>query len=196
MDMIASGLNEPEDVLLGRSKSTFASVKAGRGPMNDRTSDEIAYFDRFLKYDFWDSIFFLRSAIDDSFRYVHKVREAINFDKDGEPVFQNRKRLASQLIDVSYPVSELVDYEARARGLMGVKHGPASDTLGIPNSEVAKRMGFGSYGRLRLRHATEKEKYPELIYALDAESLQEQAEAEPKRNAVKQPAKPKVKPKE
>lgn len=186
MDMIASGLNEPEDVLLGRSKSTYASIKAGRGPMNDRTSDEIAYFERFLKYDFWDSIFFLRSQVDEKFRYIHKVREAVNFKKDdGEPVFENRKRKACQLIDITFPVSELIDYEARARGLMGVKHGPASDTLGIPYSEVAKRMGFGNYGRMRLRYETEKDKYPELVYALDAESLQESVEAEPKKGATK-----------
>jgi hypothetical protein len=46
-------------------------------------------------------------------------------------------------------------------------------------------MGFGNYGRQRLRYATEKEKYPELVYALDAESLQEQVEAEPGKTKVK-----------
>jgi len=178
MEMISSGLNEPEDVTLGRAKGTYASVKASRGPMADRTSDEIAFFDRFLKYDFWEAIFFLKSSVSD-FKYEHKVREATSFDKDGEPVFGNVKKKASHLIEISYPISENIDYEGRARGLMGVKHGPASDTLGIPYSEVARRMGFSNYGRMRLRHATEKEAYPELIYSVDAESLQESMEAEP-----------------
>jgi len=188
LDMIASGLNEPEDVLLGHSRSTYAGIKAGRGPMSDRTADEIAYFERFLKYDFWDSIFFLRSKLTD-FKYVYKVKEAYMFDKKGEPQFRNRQRRASQLIDICFPTSELIDYEARARGLLGVKHGPATEVLGIPYSEIAKKMGFANYGKLRLKFATEKDKYPELIYALDAESLQEQVEAEPAR------PKPKPKPK-
>ena len=184
LDMIASGLDEPEDVLMNRSKGTYAAMKASRGPWNDRTSDDMAYFSRFLRNDFWDSILFLKSSVDSNFRYTHKVKEAVKFDDEGEPVFQNRKRKASQLIDITFPTSENIDYEGRARGLMGVKHGPASDTLGIPNSEIAKRMGFGGYGKQRLRHATEKEKYPELIYALDAESLQESVEAEPKRGVA------------
>jgi hypothetical protein len=45
-----------------------------------------------------------------------------------------------------------------------------------------------------LQHATEKEQYPELIYAVDAESLQETMEAEPKpaktKPAAKKPSKP------
>jgi hypothetical protein len=179
LDMIASGLNEPEDILMNRSRGTYASMKASRGPYNDRTSDDMAYFERFLQFDFWDAIFFLRSKMDSEFRYIHKVKEAVKFGEDGEPVFRNRKRKASQLIDVTFPTSESLDYESRARGLMGVKHGPITDSLGIPYSEAAKRMGFGSYGRQRLRFATEKEKYPELIYSVDAESLQESVEAEP-----------------
>lgn len=179
MDMVSSGLNEPEDVTLGRSKGTYGSVKASRGPMADRTSDEIAYFERFLMYDFWEAVFFLKSSVSD-FKNEYKVREATHFDKDGEPVFGNVKKKASHLIQVSFPISESIDYEGRARGLMGVKHGPATDVLGIPYSEIAHRMGFSNYARLRLRFATEKEKYPELIYAVDAESLQETMEAEPK----------------
>jgi hypothetical protein len=187
MEMVSSGLNEPEDVTLGRAKGTYASTKASRGPMADRTADEIAYFERFLKYDFWEAVFFLKSSVSD-FKNEYKVRQATHFDKEGEPQFGNVKQKASHLIDISFPISENIDYEGRARGLMGVKHGPATDVLGIPYSEVARRMGFSNYGRMRLRHATEKEQYPELIYAVDAESLQETMEAEPK------PAKTKPKP--
>ena len=61
LQMVTSGLNEPEDVTTGQSKGTFASVKESRGPMSDRISDEIAYFERFLRYDFWANIFFLKS---------------------------------------------------------------------------------------------------------------------------------------
>ncbi len=194
MDMIASGLNEPEDVLTNRSRGTFASIKASRGPMNDRISDEIAFWEKFLRFDFWEAIFFLKSK-SSNFKYNYKIRQATSFDKDGEPVFTNRTRRASQLIDINFPISEMIDYESRAKGLMGTKHGPVAEVLGIPNSEVASRMGFNGYERLRLRHATEKEKYPELIYAMDAESLQEQVEGEAKKSVVKkksvEPKKPK-----
>ena len=50
---------------------------------------------------------------------------------------------------------------------MGVKHGSVYDNLGIPNEEIAKRMGFGNYRRLRLAQATEEDKYPELNPMLD-----------------------------
>ena len=184
MDMIASGLNEPEDILMNRSRGTFASIKASRGPMNDRVSDEISHWERFLRYDFWEAIFFLKSKISD-FKYKHKVRKAVDFDKKGEPVFKSITRRASQLIDIGFPISEMIDYEGRAKGLMGTKHGPVSEVLGIPDSEVASRMGFNGYKRLRLKHATEKEEYPELIYSIDAESLQEKVEGEPKKPARK-----------
>ena len=83
-----------------------------------------------------------------------------------------------QTIDISYPISETADFDARARGLLGVKHGPISDTLGIPNKEIANALGFGGYGRSRLRKATEEERYPELIYTMDDEALQETLEGE------------------
>ena len=85
------------------------------------------------------------------------------------------------LVDVTYPVSEMIDTEARSKGLLGAKHGPVAETLGIPNSEVAKRLGFGGYDRLRLQKATEDERYPELVYNIDAESIQETIEGEPKK---------------
>lgn len=181
MGMAISGLNEAEDVTLGKSSSSFSSVKASRGPMSDRTSDEITYFDRFAKYDFWASIFFLKSAISD-FPTSFKRREAIKFksrvskEKGPEAVFETVKRRPEQLIDISYPTSETIDFDARARGLLGVKHGPVSDTVGIPKEQVASHLGFGSYGRNRLRKATEDENYPDLIYTMDAEKLQELSE--------------------
>jgi hypothetical protein len=51
--------------------------------------------------------------------------------------------------------------------------------LGIPNAIIAKKMGLGNYKKLRLQHATEEEKYPELLPTVDQEGQQEKAEAEP-----------------
>lgn len=201
MQMVTSGLNEPADITTGTARGPFSSVKASRGPMSDRISDEIAYFDRFCKYDFWGSVFFLKSGLT-TFPTTFKRREAVRFkpsadgsDEGAEPIFENVKRRPEELIDISYPISEITDFDARAKGLLGVKHGPISDTLGIPNSQVAKHLGFDSYGRNRLRKATEDKNYPELIYTLDAEALQETVEAEPPGNSQTKKATPKPKPK-
>lgn len=180
LNLITAGLNEPEDVATGASRAPYAGASASRGPYSDRTSDEISYFERFLKYDFWAGIFFLRSQTT-RFPQKFKVREADSFDENGEPKFEIVSKKPESLIDISFPISETINYEGRAKGLLGTKHGPVSEQIGIPNSEVAKRMGFGGYGRLRLRKATEDEKYPELVYSagVDAESVQEKVEGEP-----------------
>lgn len=183
LHMVTSGLNEPEDIATGQSKGTFASVKASRGPMSDRTSDEIAYFERFLKYDLFASIFFLKSSVSD-FPSLIKKKEVVDFKK-GEPVFETVSRRPEFFIDITFPVSETNDAEARARAYLGVKHGSTNDTLGIPNSEIAKKMGFGNYKKLRMAHATEQEDYPELILTADAESTQEKSETEPSRPKLK-----------
>jgi len=180
MQMVTSGLNEPADVTTGTAKGTFASVKASRGPMSDRTSDEVSYWDTFQKYDFWGSVFFLKSKINDFPAYFH-INEAYAFDDKGKPKFKKKKKRPEQLVDISYPISETADFEGRAKGLLGVKHGPVSESVGVPASEVAKRMGLGGYARMRLRKATEDENYPELVYSVDAESLQETIEGEPKK---------------
>jgi hypothetical protein len=180
LHMVTSGLNEPEDVATGQSKGTFASVKESRGPMSDRISDEVAYFERFLKYDFWGNVFFLKSKLS-GFPETFKVEEAVSFTEN-EPVFKSVVKRPEQLIDINFPTSEINDLEARARALLGVKHAALSDTLGIPLSEIAKKMGFGNYANLRLRYEAEKNKYPELPLVLDAESIQEQVQAEPARN--------------
>ena len=192
LQMVASGLNEPDDILTGTNKGTYASVKASRGPMSDRTADEIAYFDRWLKYDFWSAVFFLKGEIG-KFPKFFSIKEAVGFDKSKKPIFRNIKRRPEQLIEISYPVSETIDFEGRARGLLGVKHGPVAEQAGIANSEVAKRLGFGGYGRLRLKKATEDEKYPELDYEMgvDAESVQEKKIEPGKKPVKKEPKKEK-----
>lgn len=182
LHMVTSGTNEPEDVATGQSKGTFSSVKASRAPMSDRTSDEIAWFRNFLVHDFWGNIFYLKSMLTGFPRYFSKW-EARKFSKTTKkPEFGFVKRRPEKLIDVSFPSSETTNFDALTKGLLGSKHGPVSDTLGIEKAEIAKKLGFGGYGRHRLRKATEDEIYPELIYSMDAESLQEQVEAEPKKS--------------
>jgi hypothetical protein len=178
-EMITSGLNEAADVTTGTASGTFASIKATRGPMSDRISDEVAYFERFLRFDFWGSIFFLKAAIG-TFPETFTVRQAVEF-KNAKPKFKNVVRRPEKLIDFSFPISETIDYEARAKAFLGSKHGPMNETVGLPNKDLATQLGFGGYGRRRLRKATEDDKYPKLVYTLDAESLQERIEGEPSR---------------
>jgi hypothetical protein len=123
-----------------------------------------------------------------------KVREATHFDEKGEAQFEVVSKSPEHLMDISFPISEVIDYEARAKGLLGTKHGPVSEQVGVPNSEVAKRMGFSGYGRMRLKKATEDEKYPELVYAagVDAESVQEKVEGEPRKSTSATPKKKKL----
>lgn len=189
LHMVTSGLNEPEDVTSGQSKGTYASVKASRGPMSDRISDEIADFERYLRFDFWGNIFYLKAAVS-NFASTFVVREAVDFKK-GEPVFENVKRKPEELLEISFPTSEVIDFESRARAFLGVKHGPIAETLGICNKEIARRMGLGNYGKMRLRKATEDEMYPELSYNVDAEALQEAtsggAEPATQKTQVKRP---------
>jgi hypothetical protein len=164
MQMIASGLNEPEDILVGTAKAPFASVKASRGPFSDRNSDEIAYFDRFLRYDFWGNVFWLRSQMN-GFPETFKRKMAVDW-KNKEPVFKKVPRRPEQLIDISYPISDVIDLESRTKAMLGVKHGPISEQLGIPNREVANRLGIGGYGKARLEKATEDDRLPELDYEI------------------------------
>jgi len=183
LEMVSSGLNEPGDIMTGSAKGTFASVSATRAPMSDRISDEIASFERFLKYDFWHSVLFLRSQMT-AFPFEYTVEDVVDFKK-GEPVKKQVVKKAYEFVEVNFPVSQMIDFEAITKGLLGVKHGPVSETLGIPNKEIAKRLGINNYGRMRQKHALEKEKYPELVYSVDAETLQERVEGEPSKKGAK-----------
>lgn len=176
LEMAASGMNEPRDTMTGTAKGTYGGIQASRGPMSDRTSDEIAYFDRWWKYDFWGSVFFLKAAMG-GMKDRYRVAEAVGF-KNRKPVFGKVWKKPEQLVDVDYPISESIDYEARAKGLMGTKHGPLTETLGFAKQAVSQRLGIGGYGRQRLQKATEDELFPELIYTQDDEATQEKIEGE------------------
>jgi hypothetical protein len=185
MRMVTSGLNETDDVTTGNTKgSTFSSLSASRGPMSDRTSDEIAYFDRFWKHDFWSAIFYLRSKVNSSFKLKYKRNVCIGFTKKGKPILKKKTFLAEQCIEVSYPTSETINYSERAKGMLGTKHGPISEQIGTPKSLAANVMGIGNYRTQRMRKAVEDEEYPTLEYenGIDAEKKQEKTEGEPSKN--------------
>jgi len=191
--MITSGLNEPEDVTSGQSKGTFASVKATRGPMADRISDEVSAFEKFLRYDFYGSVFFLRSSVS-NFATQFSQKVAVDF-KDQEPVFKKVQKRPEQLIIISFPTSEMNDAEGVARAYLGVKHGSTNETLGIPNEVIAQKMGFANYRRLRLKHATEAENYPALALSVDQAAIEGKAESVADKNPDAKPVnKPATKP--
>ncbi len=191
MQMITSGLNEAADVTTGQSKGTYASVKMSRGPMSDRTSDEMAFFERFLIFDFWKPIFYIKSALS-KFPKVFKVEEAVGFKKPkgkdafAEPIFKDVDRKPEELVDIVFPTSEMDDPEGRAKAYLGVKHGSLNDVAGLPMSRIVKKLGFNNFPSLRLQNETEKRRYPELLPNIDDEAAQEKKEAEPPKS--KKPA--------
>jgi hypothetical protein len=179
MQMVVSGLNAPNDMVTGATKgSTFGGIKATRQPQSDRTNDQIAYFERFLRFDFWRWIFFLRGSMI-KFPETYSVKEAVEF-KNKEPVFKTVKKKHFQLVDFEFPVSEISDSEATARALLGVKHGSVAESLGIPKADIAKKMGFGGYKKKRLRFATEEKTLPKTPLAILVEAAQSSSpEGEP-----------------
>jgi hypothetical protein len=186
MQMISSGLNEPEDVTLGKSARPFGAVKMSRGPMSDRISDEVALWDRFSRFDFWGNLFFLHAKLNSRFPLQFVVKEAVDFDaskEEPEPIFKNVKRKPEQLIEINYPSSEILGLESTAKATLWVKHGNLSDILGIPKSEISRKLGFGNYRRLRLKHATEEDALPPLTDPEDDEMLQEQRIEKPRPTA-------------
>jgi len=183
-ELVAAGMNEPSDIMTGTSNGTFAAVKETRGPMSDRTSDEIAYFGRFLVHDFWGNIFFLRSSVT-NFPKFFDIEDVVGF-KGKKEIIKKVKTRPEKLIDISFPISETIDFEGKARGLLGVKHGPVAEQLGISNKTVASFLGLGGYPRLRQLKALEDKIYPELDYSagVDTESAQEK-KIEPKKDENK-----------
>ena len=177
MHMITSGLNKPEDMVTGQTKGdTFSGVKASRGPQADRIFHEIAFFKRFMRYDFWRSIFILKNRVI-NFPISFKRRKAVEFGKK-KPIFKNVDVPTWELIEFDFPTSQIGDLEGIAKAMLGVKHGSIVELLGIPRSEIAKKMGFGRYFRNRLQYETEDEMLPDLPLTAELDSMQEKA-AEP-----------------
>ena len=171
LGMVTSGLNTTEDQMMGNQAGTYASVKSSRGPVADRTQDNIGKFETFLRYDFWDSIFFLLWKMG-KMEEKYAVNKCVTFEKQ-KPVFKKVGVLPRDLVEFAFPASELSDVGTLTAAFLGVKHGSLPEMLGIPRAEVVKRLGLGSYANLRQRHAEEEENYPELAPAVDQESAQE-----------------------
>jgi hypothetical protein len=178
LHMISSGLNKPSDMLTGKtSGDTYSGVKVSRGPQNDRISDEVTYWERFLINDFWRGIIFLHHEAVPSFKMEYKVKKTIDF-KNKKPKQVNKIVPAYKRINITFPSSEIVDLEAKARALLGVNHQSVVESLGIPRSKVAKKLGFSDYRGLRYQYEDEDNDLPELplqTQLLEAMSSQKEA---------------------
>jgi len=178
MQMVSSGLQKPQDVMLGDYRSTYASVKASQGPQGDRINDELHYFKLFLTYSFWRPVLYLRSVLRDDFKFYRYVKDVVRFESN-EPVMGRKKKPVYKFVDICLPVSRLEDVESIAKAYLGAKHASVIDVLGVPRREVARRMGFSNYASLRKEKAIEDEEFPETLSVYDQEAAQEKAESEP-----------------
>ena len=107
--------------------------------------------DRFLRYDFWASIFFLKSQHPD-FKATYPKVVGTGF-KNKEVQKKTVQKPAEEFIDINYPVSETLDMEGKTRSILGVKHGPMSEQMGLPNKRLARMLGLASYGKYRIEKA-------------------------------------------
>lgn len=190
MQMVTSGLNRPEDMVLGGSMSGSKSgIQATRGPQSDRTQDQIAYFERFLRFEFWRSVLLLCSR-SGYLKEKYKLKEAIEF-KNQKPVFKDISKKGYQLIDFEFPQSEVADIEGKARALLGVKHGSVAESLGIPHKDIAKKLGFGSYYKKRLIFSTEEEIFPKTPLAIAIDAAEETAASQEPSNTPGKTSAPK-----
>lgn len=196
LKMVSAGLNTPEDVMTGSaSGTTYSGTKMSRGPVSDRIQDQVADLERWMIHGFWRGSLWLFHKVTGA-NWKHKVERAYKFE-DGEPKFKKKDVPLHETIEVCFPVSEMGDLEAKAKTYLGVKHGPLTQTLGVANRDVARRLGFQSYHNSRLDAATEEKMYPKLALteAIEAaESMGSEIALEPKAPA-NQPANPEPAPK-
>lgn len=202
LQMVTSGLGKTEDTMTGSVRGAQSGIQASRGPIVDRLNNEIEYFRRYLQYTFFRSIFYLRQELGVLKKKI-RVLTVIGYDEvdkevevptaDGgvkkvkkkvkEPKKKYKMKSPYQLLEFNFPTSEVGDLQGRARALLGVKHGSLSESLGIPREEIAKKLGFGNYKKLRLRHSEENLKYPELLTTVEQESIQESTEGEKRKSS-------------
>lgn len=168
MHMITSGLSKPEDMVTGQNSGTYGSVKASRGPESDRNSNRKYDWEVFLRYDFFKYIFMMNAKFTDL--KLERKEEIVEDFKEGKPVFSKEEFSIWETMEITFPSSEVSDLEGAVKALMGVKHGSLSDTLGIPLSTIAERLGLSNYRTLRAKNELEKKKYPELVSASDVDS--------------------------
>ena len=84
------------------------------------------------------------------------------------------------------------DPEASAKAVLGVKHGPLTEAIGISNEDAARKMGIGGYRTKRLRAATEAENFPDLPKSWEMEVMSETV-GKPKPDKTEQPEKKPIK---
>lgn len=171
LNMVASGLNKPQDYIMGDYKSTYASVKAAHGPQSDRINDDLSYFKTFLIYHLWRPVFYLKATVS-KFKLNRRIEEVVDFENQKQ-VTKTVTKPVWKLMDVALPMSKLEDIEAMSKAMLGSKHGSLVDQLGIPLYKVAQRLGFYNYRMLRLHHAAEEAKFPKLKSLEDMEAKQE-----------------------
>lgn len=177
-NMLVSGMDAPSDVITSDlSQGNRSSNQQTRSPYADTAESLQVKFERLFKYGLWAHIFKIKSLMDESFREDIKVDVPVDFEEkkekakiDGMPEetvmkvkTQKRKRKAFHFIDVTFPVLNIQDMEGLSSGLLGSKHGSVIESLGVPPSRVAERMGFKGYRKLRLQNALEEEQYPKRI---------------------------------
>lgn len=175
LKLISAGLNVPEDVMTGSSSgSTYGGVKMSRGPVTDRIQDHIINLDRWLIHGFWRGVLWLHSQVN-GLPWEYSTKVVYKFDSDGKAKLKTKKLQMHKTISITHPVSASVDLESTARALLGVKHGPVSEQLGIPKSAIAKALGFSDYNKARLAYATEEATLPALPLSNQLEQLQSKA---------------------
>lgn len=179
--LIQSGLNTTDDALFGTSSRNKSGLSETHGTQSDRTSDELAQWERFLRWGLWGNVLYLISQVDKRFKYVYKQKKVVDFKKK-KPVTRFVEMEAPYLVEFSFPTSQNQQFSDRVKGFMGVKHSNLAKTLGISYSTIAKELGFSSYDELRRKLAEEDEKYPELKIEEDIEAIQEKTEGENSNN--------------
>ena len=176
INMVGSGLNTTSSMMMGTEDSTYAAAKASSGPMSDRIKDNISWWERFLRFDLWDNLFFIREKMG-LLKAEYPVTQCVGFKKK-KPQFKEVKVPSRRLIDFSFPYSDLGNLETLTKAYLGVKHGSMADVLGIPREEIVRRLGFGSYAKLRQQHAVEEETYTELLRVDDPNAGNQEGQQE------------------
>jgi hypothetical protein len=121
------------------------------------------------------------------------VEEVIDF-KDGIEVFgKKRDTCLGMCLMLCFLFLRLMILKVELKAYLGVKHGSLVDALGIPPSVIAEKMGFVGYKYLRMKEATEKKMYPELISTVDSDLLdtEQEKDIEKPKEGVQNPEKKK-----
>lgn len=180
INMVGSGLNTTTSMMMGTEDSTYAAAKSSSGPMSDRIKDNIAWWENFLRFDLWDNVFFILSSMG-KLPATFKREECIGFTNK-KPKFRMVDKPLRKLIGFSFPYSDLANIETLTKAYLGVKHGSMPDVLGIPNEEIAKRLGLGNYAKLRQQHALESRDYPDLLRVDDPNTVNQESQQEKANN--------------